>query len=723
MRFWACLVVLAGCDRLLRLDDIMPHDAAVATTWAAVSAGGVHTCGIRSDGSLWCWGSDSDGQLGLGLQIEVDQPTQVGSARWSAVSAGGLHTCGLQSDGSLWCWGRSMEGETGVGNTGTGGSIPLPTQVSGTWLAVSAGGQHTCAVRDDHSLWCWGQNISGQLGNPLLLVRPSPVQVPAPTGSWSQVTAGYDHTCALADDGSLYCWGDNASSQLGDGTSIGRTYPTLIDKQPWSRIAASYAFTCGIQAGHLRCWGEDAGATPTPITVLGADADGWIDVAVGNDYTMPPTMCARRADGFVLCWGDNRRGLLGPLGAGTQFATEPVLLQTGPSTVATISLGNQHACLIGNDQTLWCLGSDSYGQLGDGVGSHRTPTQVPGTWSAPACGARETCALDAQGHPACTGENDDGELGDGTTIDRDTFAPVAGGASSSQLALGFDNSFALTASGQLWAWGEAQYGTLGNGTTAPSLDAPQAVATQPLSQIAASDHACGIDMIGDLYCWGRNDSGQLGIGGTNGSAGPVQVGPTTTWSAVATGGLHTCGISASGAYCWGRGDSGQLGNGLLPTYADTPQSLANATFVAVTCGYAHSCAIAKDRLAWCWGDGNHGQLGVGGLGQLLYPNELPVVTWRKLAAGGYHTCGIQSDGSLWCWGLNSNGQLGDGTLESRDTPALVGDPTDTTWTDISAGFLHTCATKSDHTLWCWGFNMSGQLGDGTAWRAQAIQIP
>jgi alpha-tubulin suppressor-like RCC1 family protein len=726
VRFWAFLALLAGCDRLLRLDDIFPKDAGVAPAWTTVSAGGNHTCGIRTDGSLWCWGDNFYGQVALGTDPEVDTPGHVGEAKWSAISAGDLHTCGLQVDGSLWCWGYSSDGEIGIGFINYAVTVPEPAAVGGSWQSVSAGGRHTCAMRGDGTLWCWGSNSDGQLGTgaSTFLLQPSPVQVTT-AAPWSQVASGNVHTCAIDAAGSLFCWGAGSSGQLGDGTVNDHTVPMQVSSDAWTKVATGYNFTCGITNGHLRCWGAGLSNTPQAILMSGVDTSGWIDVSTGSVAGLYPITCALRADGSEWCFGDNRRGVLGSLAAPT-MTEEPVQSHAGPATFTVVAVGATHACSVASDQTLWCIGGDGVGQLGDGYGSHRSPTQVAGTWTTSVAGYGATCALDDQGSAACSGGNNFGQLGDTTNDDRQTFAKIAASASFTQLALGADTVLALTAGGELWSWGEGYYGELGNGTSGGNVSTPQvADASHTWTQLAATLHGCGIDATHSIYCWGNNQSGELGTGSTTAQPGqPTPVMTTiTTWNAVATGISHTCAIAANGAYCWGSGNSGGLGNNMKANYS-TPQTvISGAEFTAITCGNNQSCAIDTGGQAWCWGDGNYGQLGVGGLGNVLLPQPIPGRLWRELSAGYSHTCGIQSDGTLWCWGLNSTGQLGDGTLQSRDTPTPTGDSKDNTWTHVSAGQLHTCATKADHSLWCWGANAYGQLGDGTAWRSQAFQVP
>ncbi|HTL38519.1 MAG TPA: hypothetical protein VL326_35560 [Kofleriaceae bacterium] len=158
------LLVLAGCKQIFGLDapeHEMP-DAQTTRIWRSITTGITHTCAIRTDGSLWCWGANYAGQAGAPYEVFDAAPQPVGNATWTQVTAGHYRTCGVQTDGSLWCWGHNAFGQLG---DGTVTITNLPRQVAGAWQQASAGADHTCALRSDHSLWCWGGNDYGQLGD------------------------------------------------------------------------------------------------------------------------------------------------------------------------------------------------------------------------------------------------------------------------------------------------------------------------------------------------------------------------------------------------------------------------------------------------------------------------------------------------------------------------------------------------------------------------------
>jgi alpha-tubulin suppressor-like RCC1 family protein len=230
--------------------------------WAMVSAGGYHTCATKLDNSLWCWGHNSSGQLGLGLSAPADgsaTPVKVtDEQQWAVVSVGAGHSCATKSDGTLWCWGSNSNGQIGVGTTVTAFS---PVQVVGAgFTAVSGGASHTCATHADGSLACWGLNDSGQLGDGTTEQRSVPT--PVPGTDWMVVGAGSSHTCAIKSDGSLWCWGDNTNGQLGDGTSTtNHTQPTRIANPagPWATISLGNGHTCAaLGTGSLYCWGDNS---------------------------------------------------------------------------------------------------------------------------------------------------------------------------------------------------------------------------------------------------------------------------------------------------------------------------------------------------------------------------------------------------------------------------------------------------------------------------------
>ncbi|MBI4700605.1 MAG: hypothetical protein HY744_05490 [Deltaproteobacteria bacterium] len=204
--------------------------SALGTSALAVATGGYHTCAVKKDGTLWCWGRNADGELGDGTTQSKSSPVQVSALGTSAlaVAAGGYHTCAVKAGGTLWCWGNNEYGQLGDGTTQDETS-PVQVSVLGTSALAVAGGQaHTCAVKAGGTLWCWGRNANGQLGDGTTQDKTSPVQVPALGTSALAVAAGNDHTCAVKAGGTLWCWGNNEYGQLGDGTTQKKLSPVQV---------------------------------------------------------------------------------------------------------------------------------------------------------------------------------------------------------------------------------------------------------------------------------------------------------------------------------------------------------------------------------------------------------------------------------------------------------------------------------------------------------------
>ena len=198
------------------------HDA----IWITATATNHFSCGITTTNTLWCFGQNDLGQLGLGDQDPSRDPLQVGTlATWTTLASNNDHSCATQMDNTLWCWGNNVNGQLGDGTTTMRVS---PVQVAGSsWASVSAGASHVCATKLDGTLWCWGGNGSGQLGTGDTTEQHAPVQVGALT-TWSTVAAGGNHTCATRTDQTLWCWGSNANGELGTGRNPFETSPRRV---------------------------------------------------------------------------------------------------------------------------------------------------------------------------------------------------------------------------------------------------------------------------------------------------------------------------------------------------------------------------------------------------------------------------------------------------------------------------------------------------------------
>lgn len=348
-----------------------------------------------------------------------------------AVAAGETHTCLLTGDGAVWCWGANSYGQLGDG-TRTSRRVPVPVigLTSGV-QAIAVGGHHTCAVTAGGDVLCWGRNNYGQLGDGTTYLRTQPVPV-RDLAQANSVTAGYAHTCAGRNDGTAVCWGSNTSGQLGDNTSIARRTPVVVSGLTQVRtIAAGGAHTCAsLDDGGARCWGNNYSGqlgdgtrtyrrTPVPVSGL----DNVIAIGAGGSHS-----CALTASGTLACWGNNYYGQLGDGTTSQRLVPVPVSGLSGP--VRTFSTGLAHTCMLHEDGKASCAGWNAYGQLGDGTTTNRNrPVAVSGLPAASAIvaaigmgSAGHSCAL-VDGGLQCWGKNNYGQLGDNSYVQR--TAPVA----------------------------------------------------------------------------------------------------------------------------------------------------------------------------------------------------------------------------------------------------------------------------------------------------------
>ena len=347
----------------------------------------------------------------------------------------------------------------------------------------------------------------------------------------------------------------------------------------------------------------------------------------------------------------------------TVNVTSPVL-----PTYSTISAGEHHTVALRADGTLWAWGRNHHGQLGDGTTTDRqTPVHIAGSWISVSAGDRHTAAIRADGTLWAWGWNAGGQLGDGTTTDRHTPVQI-GSATWAYISAGHGSyTMAIRTDGTLWAWGNNTWGQLGDGT----------------SGISTSRHT------------------------------PFQIG-SDTWTSVSAGASHTMAIRTDGTlWAWGANGWGLLGDGTT-TNRNSPVQIGSATWNSVSAGMSTTVAVKADGTLWSWGLASAGQLGDGTTTDRNAPVQICSDTnWASVSVGLSYTVAVRTGGTLWAWGSNHMGQLGDGTTTDRHTPVQIGLATDWAAASVAGGAVHNIAIRTDGTLWAWGSNQFGQLGDGT----------
>jgi bacillolysin len=387
------------------IDDVRLYKCLDDTTTAKTTAvGGDHSCTITNDGNAWCWGRNRFGQLGdnsvSAKSTRASLVTKPSLTGFTSIATSNSHTCARASDGSAWCWGDNSSGQLGDGTTtDSSGAVQVTTDSSGTFLtnvsAISVGTNASCALKSNGTVWCWGDNGEGQLGDRTSDSSSFAVQVEkASKTTLSTVTAisvGTDHACAVLSDKSAWCWGDNSDGATGAGTAVAREGAVRVTKAANAvftnvvAISAGNAHTCALLGDKtVWCWGLNAygqlgnGSTTTSLVAVSA---GLTNIAILGQNTGNHT-CAVSATNILSCWGANTAGQLGDgtIAAKTRAVALKTTYAATTGTITGVSSGGKQTCLSNTMGEVWCWGRNSNGQLGnDSTLSSLAPVKVRNT--------------------------------------------------------------------------------------------------------------------------------------------------------------------------------------------------------------------------------------------------------------------------------------------------------------------------------------------------------
>jgi hypothetical protein len=490
---------------------------------------------------------------------------------------------------------------------------------------------------------------------------------------------------------------------------------------------ARVSWTLGTAAGTQTLVAGSGSVTPVTFTATATSADPtqFIILSGNNQIAQPGTGLP---DSIVVRLADQYGN--GVPGATVQWAVPNGGGVVSPST--TITNGT------GRTAVKWTLGGTG-GPTIMTISSNLVQTTVTGAgfiqFAVVNAGGQSSCGIDTGGVLYCWGSNNDGQLGvgvgpagSGPIFAAPQAIPPIGNQTFGQVNGGLYHNCAVTTSHVGYCWGNNNSGQLGDGTdermrSEPTLvkepTAPHLVKL-PFATISAGRiHSCGVTTGGRPFCWGSNDRGQLGrpIAALPDSKEPIEVGQDASsfdFKAIAAGGNHTCAVSFAGqAFCWGLGREGELGNGTNDVNNFVPQLvLGGASVDSITAGFGHSCALTTSGAAICWGTNTEGQLGDGGNNNATSPAAVSGgQTFVAISAGYSHTCALTAGGAAYCWGRNAEGQLGTGSTAAANTPQLV--QGGLTFRSISAGDYSTCGVTTSNVAYCWGDNEFGTVGDGS----------
>ena len=709
---------------------VSTHTKNVLVATSPIVSGDSFSCALGNDNSVSCWGNNSQGRTGQPAPVSANSNTPVvvpGLNDVLALAAGAAHSCAIKLNGTVWCWGNNQYGQLGDGTaSGFNGFKATPVQVVGISDAVqiAAGDWHTCAVRRvSGAVLCWGLNQNGQLGDGTKVSHTTPVASSGLVGA-TALAAGADHTCAAIAGGAVQCWGANSQGQIGDNTAVDRTAPTANGLTNVVSLGLGITHSCAVKSDKtVSCWGDNmsaqlgngtSGNAGSQVALPVAGLTDAIAISAKYNYT-----CVLKADNTAACWGDNRAGF----GSAATYLTTPTAI-AGTTNGVSIGTGPGHACVLQVSGDVICWGNTGNGRLGQGA--------VTGSFKLTAA---STTAGNAFWH--------DSQLVVTTPFAMVGNMPCAIKVLGGVQCWNFSGEFAGT------------YDINGNPNIAsPVIDIAGTANAISISSNAVSGGMCIVNDNGTVACLDPSLSGAVTpiAGVTN----AIEAVPYFGFDTAGPGG-GGCAVLASGkVMCWGYNKLGIHGYPVEAWSAgDTPESTTVyaarevpgiSDAASITGGRNSMCVITRTQLVKCWGFNASGMLGNSTIVnapsgvQPFYEswhNYTPTVVAGvsdviSLAMYDRRTCAVVKssavNGELFCWGYGFPGSTtgtnigptpvqisslpGDDFIGNTSLNGLV-KPSFGIY-GAAANYGHDCALTQSAELKCWGGNFYGQLGSSVA---------
>jgi alpha-tubulin suppressor-like RCC1 family protein len=655
--------------------------------------------GIRTDSTLWAWGRNLNYSLGTGRPDDVSSMVRIGTAKWKTVSMpkNAERGFGIQADGTLWAWGENGNGTLGLGDNTL---RQAPTQVgTDTWLDVSAGYDHVLLIRHDSTLWAIGPRI----GDGSTTNHTAPVQVG--TDKWLQVSAGYGFSLGIRADSTLWSWGSNGNGELGLGHETNTLAPQQVGTAKWRKIASplfqnsialradSTLWTWGRNTGNLALGEESTDHFNTPQQVTSPAK--WRDVGCGTQS------CVGLSDtGQYYGWGTSPQGQVGDGADVRRDSPVPIFIPGGPVQTLTV---NAPSSLVAGDPSDTLTATASSGLAVKYYSSDTTVFKIVAGRIQPVnAGSANLVAVQA-------GSRDyrDVFVSRAVEVKGPVDLPAGGVPEFPITMMGSDkNALILTPDGKMYVNGSSQGPSGGSfrlATTNPyTISNPEdyflpVTDAGPWKHVVTNESApagMALKTDGTLWGWGTNRDWIFGTDSVLSLPAFTRLGSEKWRSVILNPDWSGALAIRADSTLWGWGKQNISFDGTDNKEYKTPVQVGSAKWSQVSYSGDHALAIQTDGSLWAWGSNGFGELGTEIREDYLTPTRVGAQKWLQVVAGHYCSIGLRSDSTLWAWGKNPSFPTGAASIPTRLSAEK--------WRKLSnPGYEVFLALKADSSLWGW----------------------